>query len=63
MRTAQRASRCFLAVFARFAVCATNYQLSITWFSAEIIGYRRFGEPKNSESARCYAAVFPLFFV
>jgi hypothetical protein len=61
VRTTHRASRCFFAIFVRFAVFATNYQLSIIWFSAEILGYRQFGERKNSESARCYVAVSPLF--
>jgi hypothetical protein len=50
------ASRCF---------CCFSHKLSATdiSFSAEMLGRRRFGDLKNSETARCSAAVFRCFVI
>jgi hypothetical protein len=50
-QTEDGASRCFLLFFAKLSA------IDIA-FSAEILDGRRSGERKNSEKARCSAAVF-----
>jgi hypothetical protein len=52
-----------VTVLAVFAVLPTNYQRSTYSFSAEILGCRWFGDVKNSETARCSAAVFRCFVI
>jgi len=50
-----------VTVLAVFAVSPTNYQRSTSRSPAEILACQLFGDVKNSETARCSAAVSRCF--